>query len=168
MCTGCQTKSVDIFNRPLSDIFNLGSRKVKSAHWLTRPTQCVEIRCCCTGLGSCGLACCLPKGFSCSDWQCSHKNLTFSAPNLNFFVPRVMTLPLASFYMRTEIWVSSTFWKLIMCSNATSGHRLYSLLQRVWDCDGYVGISFDYKWKWRLLIDVCCRFEEIAIMMSSI
>ena len=45
---------------------------------------------------------------------------------LKFFVPRVMTLPLESYYMRTEIWVSSTFWKLIMCSNATSGHRLDS------------------------------------------
>ena len=42
---------------------------------------------------------------------------------LKFFVPRVMTLPLESYYMRTEIWGSSTFWKLIVCSNATSGHR---------------------------------------------
>ena len=44
----------------------------------------------------------------------------------------------------------------------------YILLQRVWDWDGYVGIGTDHKWKWSLLVDVCCHFEEIAIMMSSI
>ena len=134
VCTGCQTKSVDVFNKPRSDIFNSGSRKVNSAHWFTRPTQCVEIRCCCTGLRSCGLGCCLPKGSSRSDWQCSHKNLTFSAANLYFFVPRVTWFPLAAFYMRTEIWVSPTFWKLMTCSNATSGHRLDSAPEsmRLW------------------------------------
>ena len=44
----------------------------------------------------------------------------------------------------------------------------YILLQRVWDCDGYVSIGIDHKWKWKLLVDVCCHFEEIVIMMSSI
>ena len=139
-CTGCQTKSFDVFNRPWSDIYNSGSRKVNSAHWFTRPTQCLEIRCCCTGLRSCGLAYWLPKRSSCSDWQCSHKTETFSGANLNFFVLRVMPFPLAAFYMRKEIWISftrqssSTFWKLMTCSNATSGHRLDSAPEsmRLW------------------------------------
>ena len=72
-CTGCQTKSFDVFNRPWIDIYNSGSRKVNSAHWFTWPTQCLEIRCCCTGLRSCGLAYWLLKRSSCSDWQCCHK-----------------------------------------------------------------------------------------------
>ena len=61
------------------------------------------IRCCCTGLGSGGLAYWLPKRSNRSDWQYSHKNLTFLAPDLNSFVPRVIRFPLAAFYMRTEI-----------------------------------------------------------------